>query len=430
MSSDKTTTYTTETAPDGTEIITEIDTTITEVAADGTETVSEITTTQGDDPSDIESSIVITETAPDGTESVVEFTTDATGQTSLVEADETLFEEIVEAVLDIEIGEDASGASMPVEATSAGAEIYVAEIAEDDSGIETGDVAVIDGSGEFAPDVLPVEMTGAPIIAAASPDATFGFASPVVSETATTTTADTAFEPSSDTTDPETVAAEAHAQAATDAQSQADDFIAEGDYAAAAQAREVAETEAWEAGDDTMLSAYDASYLTVAAEKQDTAEAYNAQQAEYAQQGNYEAAREAADNSAYATSEADYLAGGADHTGQADAEKYNMDWAVYQEKQADHQADNAAAYAADGDFDNAERAAASAVEYQASADHYGDLGEHGGDIAVYDPSAEVASGGTYESSFDSTVAPVDTGYDAGVVDTSGSSGYDTGTDDV
>ncbi|HEX7176902.1 MAG TPA: hypothetical protein VF240_16700 [Pyrinomonadaceae bacterium] len=123
------------------------------------------------------------------------------------------------------------------------------------------------------------------------------------------------------------------------------------------------------------------------------AEQHSEQQAVYAQQGDYEAAREAADNAAYATYEADSGAGGDDHMGQADAEKYNMDWAVHEEKQADYYADNAAAYAAEGDFENAERSASSAAAHQESADHFGDLGEHGGDLAVYDPSSAVATGG-------------------------------------
>jgi hypothetical protein len=78
---------------------------------------------------------------------------------------------------------------------------------------------------------------------------------------------------------------EAHTQAATDAQNAADEFIAKGDYAAAAEARETAENESWEAGDDSMLSAYDAGDLTFAADKQEQAEYYNEQQTQFAQAG-------------------------------------------------------------------------------------------------------------------------------------------------
>src|SRR6185436_18740649 len=151
-----------------------------------------------------------------------------------------------------------------------------------------------------------------------------------------------------------------------------------------------------EAGSDSMLSAYDSSDLANAADKQEDAQFYEAQEAIHVQQGDYEAAREDASNAGYATSDADSGAGGADHSGQADAEKYEMDWAIHEEKQADYYADNAAAYAADGDLENAQRSADQSADHQASADHYGDLGEHGGDLGVYDPSSEVATGGGYE----------------------------------
>jgi len=45
-------------------------------------------------------------------------------------------------------------------------------------------------------------------------------------------------------------------------------------------------------------------------------------------------------NAGYAMTDADSSAGGADHSGQADAEKSNMDWAVHEEKQADYYADD------------------------------------------------------------------------------------------
>jgi hypothetical protein len=183
-----------------------------------------------------------------------------------------------------------------------------------------------------------------------------------------------------------------------------------------------------------MLSAYESSDLALAAEKQEEAQYYEAQEAAYAQQGDYEAAREAADNAGYAMTDADSAAGGADHSGQADAEKYNMDWAVHEQKQADYYAENAAAYAADGDLENAERYANSALDHQQRADDFGDQGEHGSVMADYDPSSEVASGGTYDSTYDaSSVAAVDTGFDASVdtaVDTSVDTSYDAGTTDV
>ena len=103
--STKESTITTETTEDGTEIVSEINTVLTETAADGTETVAEITTTAGDDPGEIEGHITLTETAPDGTETVTEITTSADG-TVTVEEDQSLIEEIIEAVFDTEAGTD------------------------------------------------------------------------------------------------------------------------------------------------------------------------------------------------------------------------------------------------------------------------------------------------------------------------------------
>jgi hypothetical protein len=58
------------------------------------------------------------------------------------------------------------------------------------------------------------------------------------------------------------------------------------------------------------------------------------------------------------------------------------------------------------------------------------LSLHGGASAVYDPSSEVASGGTFDSSYDASAVAVDTGFDAGM-DTAVDSGYDAaGTDDI
>ncbi|MGI8495111.1 MAG: hypothetical protein ACR2L1_07340 [Pyrinomonadaceae bacterium] len=282
--------------------------------------------------------------------------------------------------------------------------------AEDPIGFETEDTsfsgtAVTDAGSEIAEttDTTDVSLSGTPESETLESDA--------ASEAESAELADQA----------------AHSQAATDAQASADEFIASGDYAAASEARETAENESWEAGDNSMLSNYDSADLSTAADNQENAEYYEAREAEHAQAGDYEAAKEDAGNAAYAVGNADYYAGGDDHTGQAKAEEYNMDNAVWQEGLADDAADNAVYHAEMGNFDAAETSANSAVEHQDSADHYGDLGEHGGDGAYYDPSSEVDSGGGYESTYDSHAADVDTSYDSGV-DTNYDSGMDTGSD--
>ena len=423
-------TMTTDTDAAGNEFVSEINATITETKSDGTEVTAEITTTaDADDPTQIDGQMTVTETAADGTETVTEFVTNEDG-TFIVE-EESALEEMVEAAFGVEIDDNLTPITPDGEVnTDAETDVYEAE---SDFQTEGADFTV--GGEMFDPNFTPTETTDVSGIDAPL-DSGFGttdaaYSAVPVADTPYESPVDAQIEAynreTSEAEAAEIAEQEAHTSAATDAQNAADEFIAKGDYAAAAEARETAENESWEAGDDSMLSAYDAGDLTFAADKQEQAEYYNEQQTQFAQAGDYEAARDAADRSAYATSEADSSAGGDDHTGQADAEKYNMDWAVHEEKQADYYADSAAAYAADGDFERAESYAASAVDHQEKADNYGDLGEHGGDVAVYDPSSEVATGGTYDSTYDATA--VDTGFDSSV-DTTASSSFDSGTDDV
>lgn len=417
-------TITTDTDAQGNEIVSEIEATYTETRSDGTEVSAEITTTADeDDPTQIEGHMTVTETAADGTETVTEVTTNADGTMTVEEVEDKSFaEEVYEALFDTEISADDD---VLVDENFDNADF---EIVESDSEFES--VEFTEGDEMFESSDLPTEI---PVMDAPF-DTTYQTADPTFVETPIVdTTSDTfgtaeTYNSAIDEAEfAELATQEAHTQAATDAQQAADDFIASGDYAAAAEARETAENEAWEAGDDSMLSAYDAQDLTTAAEKQEDAAYYEAQQAEHAQQGDYEAAKEDASNAAYAMGDADYYAGGGDHTGQAKAEEYNMDNAIWHEGIADDAADNAVYYAEQGNFDAAESNADYAVEQQGIADHYGDLGEHGGDIGVYDLSSEVDTGGTYDSSFDSTA--VDTGFDSGM-DTSMDSGFDSGTDDV
>ncbi len=412
-------TITTDTDAQGNEIVSEIEATYTEILADGTEVSAEITTTaDADDPTQIEGHMTVTETAPDGTETVTEVTTNADGTTTIEEVEDKSFsEEVYEALFDTEIGDD-DDALADEDLDNADYEIVESET-------EFESVEFTDGGEVFESSDLPTEtpMMDAPF------DSTYQTAEPTFVDTSSDSVFGTAETENNEmaTESAELAEQEAHTQAATDAQQAADEFIASGDYNAAAEARETAENEAWEAGDDSMLSAYDAQDLTTAADKQEDAAYYEAREAEHAQQGDYAAAKEDAGNAAYAMGDADYNAGGDDHTGQAKAEEYNMDNAVWHEEIADDAADNAAYYAEAGNFDAAESSAAYAADQQDVADHYGDLGEHGGDIGVYDPSSEVDTGGTYDSSYDSIA--VDTGFDAGM-DTSMDSGYDAGTDDI
>jgi len=215
---------------------------------------------------------------------------------------------------------------------------------------------------------------------------------------------------------------QAHADAAHDAQAQADAYVDQGDYAAASHARETAEDEAYAAGDSSMLGSSDSGDLANAAYQQDLAHDYQQQQADHIADGNYAAAQEDAQNAAYATGNADYLAGGSDHTGQSDMDAYNLGNAVYDDKQADYFADNAQWYAAHGDTDAAQSSMGHAIEYNESADTYAAHADPTSTMYEHDPSSAVDAGGSYDHSFDA--GHVDTSYDMGHVDT----GMDTSVD--
>jgi len=267
-------------------------------------------------------------------------------------------------------------------------------------------------TGEYA-ETVPVEY-GAAAGYDAGVDPVFGASDTAVTDTGYST---------QDVAATEDLTGQAHTDAATEAQAQADEYIAQGDYAAAAEAREVAENEAYEAGDYSMLGSSDSTDLENAAYKQDLAEDYRAQQAEHIADGDYEAAKEDAQNAGYEIGDADYLAGGTDHTGQADQDVYNLDNAVYDEKNADYFADNAEWYAEAGNADAAQSSLDNAAGYQESADAYAASADPVSPMYDVDPSSAVDVGGGYDMS------AVDTGMDASTIDTSSSydSGYDDGT---
>ncbi|MCC7309418.1 MAG: hypothetical protein IT173_17790, partial [Acidobacteria bacterium] len=292
------------------------------------------------------------------------------------------------------------------------------------------------GTYEDASFETPVQFDSAPAAdtPVAEPVIDQGYAAPATFDETSTGAADA-----------EAAAQQAHADAAADAQASADEFVAQGDYAAAADARETAENEAYQAGDSSMLGASDSSDLENAAWKQDIAEDYQAQQQEHIAEGDYAAAKEDAQNAGYATGDADYLAGGDDHTGQSDNDVYNLDNAVYDEKNADAAVDNAEWYAAQGDADGVDRNLDQAEAYQASADDFASRADEDSDNYQDDPSSLVETGGEYDAADAGTydagaydaggydaggydaAADVDTGIDTSV-DTSSVSTYDTTTD--
>lgn len=432
-------TMTTETDADGNEFVSEIEAIYTETEADGTEVVAEITTTaDADDPTEVEGHMTITEIAPDGTETVTQVLMNEEG-TFIVE-EESAFEEAVEEIFGVELDDNLT----PIETVENVSGETETEFFQAETDFQTADFEFQAGDEMFDPNVVSMDSPDTilsedsfePTMETVEPtfsempfdDTTFA---PEVNTTGTANVEDSSYENiAAEEVNQDMLEQEAHAQAATEAQQAADDFVDSGDYAAAAEAREIAENEAWEAGDDSMLSAYDAQDLSTAAERQEDAAYYEKLESEHAQSGDYEAAKEDAGNAAYAMGDADYYAGGDDHTGQADAEVYNMDNAIWHEGLADDQLENAAYQAELGNADAAEAALDSAASEQAIADDFGDRGEHGAVGADYDPSSEVETGGNYESNYDDDLAGLDTGFDTGMdtgFDASG--GIDTGYDD-
>jgi hypothetical protein len=202
--------------------------------------------------------------------------------------------------------------------------------------------------------------------------------------------------------DAEAAATEVHAAAATEAQERVEEAVAAGDYETAAQFRETAENEAWEAVDSSMLEGATSTELDSAAAYQEKAEEYEKEEAQHAAAGDYESAREAAAQAADATDWADFKAGGDDHTARAEAEYNKDDWAVWEQQQATEAAESAEAYAAVGELESAEVYAESAAEHQAEADAYGQEDSY----ADYSADLSVDTSASYE-------APDTTSYDSG-----------------
>ena len=212
--------------------------------------------------------------------------------------------------------------------------------------------------------------------------------------------------------------AEVHAAAAEELQELADQAIDAGDYSTAAALREAAEAEADEAGDSSHLHGADSIDLGTAADAQADAQWYAQQQAEAVAEGDYEKAQELSEAAVESQQDADFFAVGGDHSGQAEAEAYQLGQAVEQEAEAEWYVDQAASWAEAGAYDTAETYLAEAAEHQAAADDHAAWGQHGSPDAVVDPTSTVE---------DFAVTDFSLGTDAGVIDTSA---YDVGSIDT
>jgi len=193
-----------------------------------------------------------------------------------------------------------------------------------------------------------------------------------------------------------------HLQAATDAQTRADADVASGDYHAASQERETAENEAYQGGANDPLHGSTSAELDNAGYQQGLAQQAEHQEGQDASAGNYEAARSDAQDAAQHTGNADFGAGGSDHTGQAKAEANQEDWAVWHQSNADSAAHDADWYAAQGEPGGADTAMQHAHDEQGAAETSGALGNHDSSTAVYDSSAEVAHDTPVDTSHETT----------------------------
>lgn len=350
--------------------------------------------------------ITITQTAPDGTETKIEIT-----QTAPEGEDLSLVDEVIEALFDDTSDEDAD-VSDDLENNETPVYLVTEETSNEPSFFETENETV--PSSEFSSETEPVQSeVFMPVDYNTSTEQTpFTTESPEVSIIS---------EPSG-YSENEVSGAEAeaqmHADAAREAQEAANEFVAKGDYEAAAEARQTAENESWEAGDQSMLEGSNVTQLENAAYEQDQADYYRAQQEEYTAEGNYEAAQEAAGKVVENTTDADYYGGGDDHSTQARNDEHQLGNAVWEENNAEWYANNAEQFAAEGNYEAAADYAETAGEHYDAADVHA---ESTFDGSTYDASSEVESGGTYDAADYSS-------YDAGGgVDYSSS--YDAGTTD-
>lgn len=346
-----------------------------------------------------EESVTITQTEPDGTVTTIEVT--QTKPEDVGEGGESIIEEIVEALFDVSDDAPVDPAAEPT-----GDEIFTADQFEATAPVDletepvTTDPADVQSSEVFVPVDYSVSTEQVPFTTE-TPDVS------LISDTETATTED---------------AVDPNLQIAQEAQEAANEFAARGDYEAAADAREVAENAAWEAGDQSVLEGSSSTELDSAAHSQDLADYHRDLQEEYTAKGDYQAAQAEADKVVDHTVNADYLGSGEDHSTEARNEEYKLGEAVWEEGNADYYARGAEEYAAQGDFENAAEWAETAGEHQSAADYHAEATVDG---STYDASSQVDSGGTYDATDYASATDYST-YDAGSTDVSA---IDTSTTD-
>ncbi len=139
----------------------------------------------------------------------------------------------------------------------------------------------------------------------------------------------------------------------TNLQDEAQQAVADGDYATAADYQAQAETAAGAAGDTGDLTGPDSGELQTAATDQQTAATDQAQEATDAASGNYAAATDDAAAASAAAVGADASGGGLTNDGSADTEQLDESWANWDQETADGNAQTADSYAEAGLPDDA-----------------------------------------------------------------------------
>jgi hypothetical protein len=173
-----------------------------------------------------------------------------------------------------------------------------------------------------------------------------------------------------DNTTPDTTATDN----VTNLQEEAQQAVADGDYATAADYQAQAETAAAAAGDTGDLTGPDSGDLQTAETDQQTAAADQAQEATDAAAGDYAAATEDAQNASAAATAADQSGGGLTNDGSADTEALDESWANWDQETADQDATTAESYAEAGFTDDAQMYAQDGAAEEQTAQGLGDEG--------------------------------------------------------
>lgn len=222
-----------------------------------------------------------------------------------------------------------------------------------------------------------------------------------------------------------------HATAASDLQNLADLAVDASDFRTAAELREAAEWEAYQAGDSSMLHGSDSIDLTTAADSLSDAQWYADRQAEAIAAGDYQAAQEFAESAASSLENAAFHASGDDLSVQAKADQYELEQAVSQEAEAQWYVAQAESWAEVGAYDTAETYIAEAVEHQETADLHASSALHESPALMPDPSETIESYSTTDYSISTELSSLDmsTSLDTASFDTSSwDSSYDSSYD--